>query len=71
MRNARFLVPVLMLCSMAVPAFAAIPTELSDLQADLVTDAGTIVGYAIALVAATAGVFYLISLFKKAISKGK
>jgi len=63
------LFPVLVLVAGA--ASAAVPTELSDLQTDLLADAATIVGYAIALVAATAGVFYLISLFKKAISKGK
>jgi len=63
------LIPVLLVIGSG--AHAAVPAALSTLQGTLVTDAGTIVGYAIALVAATAGVFYLISLFKKAISKGK
>jgi len=70
MRSIKFLVPSLLVVVAGV-ADAAVPTALSSLQTSLVTDAGTIVGYAIALVAATAGVFYLISLFKKAISKGK
>jgi len=52
-------------------AFAAVPAALSTLEGTLVTDAGTIVGYSVALLAATFGTFWVIGLFKKAVNKGK
>jgi len=52
-------------------ASAAVPTELSDLQTDLLADAATVVGYSVALLAATFGTFWIIGLFKKAVNKGK
>jgi len=68
--RSRVLVAILAIAA-SVPAFAAVPTALSTLEGTLVTDAGTVVGYAVALLAATFGVFWIIGLFKKAVNKGK
>jgi len=62
---------VLAVSMLPLVAGATVPTELSDMQTDLLADAATVVGYSVALLAATFGTFWVIGLFKKAVNKGK
>jgi hypothetical protein len=51
-------------------AMAALPTEATAAMADLVTDAGTMIGLAWGLAAVTVAGAVVIMLFKKFSSKG-